>query len=80
MRAAGRWRASSSRAPSSSSWTIPTGTTTRPSSRAFAREGDGQAPGLLTAFLGELEERVASAPDRYRRDYIEALLVCRKVA
>jgi hypothetical protein len=48
--------------------------------RAFAREGDGQAPGLLTAFLGELEERVASAPDRYRRDYIEALVVCRKVA
>jgi hypothetical protein len=46
--------------------------------RAFAREGEGRAPSLLDAFLGELEERVAAAPDRYRRDYIEALLVCRK--
>jgi hypothetical protein len=47
---------------------------------AFAREGEDRAAGLLAAFLGELEERVASAPDRYRWDYIEALLVCRKVA
>jgi hypothetical protein len=46
--------------------------------RAFAREGEDRAPGLLAAFLEELEERVAAAPDRYRWDYIEALLVCRK--
>jgi SAM-dependent methyltransferase len=45
--------------------------------RAFAREGKDRAPGLLAAFLGELEERVADAPDRYRWDYVEALLVCR---
>jgi hypothetical protein len=47
--------------------------------RAFALEGQDQAPDLLAAFLGELEERVAAAPDRYRWDYIEALLVCRKM-
>jgi len=46
--------------------------------RAFAREGEDRAPGLLAAFLGELEERVADAPNRYRWDYVEALLVCRK--
>ncbi|MET0939573.1 MAG: hypothetical protein ABWY51_10165 [Gaiellaceae bacterium] len=46
--------------------------------RAFAREGDDRAPALLAAFLGELEECVADAPDRYRWDYIEALLICRK--
>jgi hypothetical protein len=46
--------------------------------RAFAREGEDRAPTLLAAFLGELEERVADAPVRYRWDYIEALLVCRK--
>ncbi len=46
--------------------------------RAFAREGEGRAPGLLADFLGELEERVADAPDRYRWDYIEALVICRK--
>ena len=48
--------------------------------RAFAREGEGRAPGLVAAFLKELEERVSDAPDRYRWDYIEALLVCRKAA
>ena len=47
--------------------------------RAFAREGADRAPGLVAAFLIELEERVSSAPDRYRCDYIEALLVCRKI-
>jgi hypothetical protein len=47
--------------------------------RAFAREGEDRAPGLLADFLGELEERVADAPDRYRWDYIEALVICRKV-
>jgi hypothetical protein len=46
--------------------------------RAFAREGEDRAPGLLAAFLEELEERVAAAPDRFRRDYVEALVICRK--
>jgi hypothetical protein len=47
--------------------------------RAFAREGEDRAPGLLADFLGDLEERVADDPDRYRWDYIEALAICRKV-
>jgi hypothetical protein len=46
--------------------------------RAFAREGEDRAPDLLAAFLRTLEERVADAPDRYRWDYIEALVICRK--
>jgi hypothetical protein len=46
--------------------------------RAFAREGEDRAPALLAAFLEELEERVADAPERYRWDYIEALVICRK--
>jgi hypothetical protein len=46
--------------------------------RAFAREGEDRAPGLFADFLRELEERVAHAPDRYRWDYIEALVICRK--
>ena len=46
--------------------------------RAFAREGEARAAGLLADFLGELEERVAEAPDRYRWDYVEALVICRK--
>ena len=46
--------------------------------RAFTREGEDQAASLLAAFLGELEERVADTPDRYRWDYVEALLICRK--
>jgi SAM-dependent methyltransferase len=45
---------------------------------AFAREDPDRAPGLVAAFLGELEERVADVPERYRWDYIEALLICRK--
>jgi hypothetical protein len=45
---------------------------------AFALEGPDRAPGLVAAFLGELEERVADVPERYRWDYIEALLICRK--
>ena len=45
---------------------------------AFAREGNDRAPGLLADFFGELEERVAEDPARYRRDYIEALVICRK--
>jgi hypothetical protein len=48
--------------------------------RAFALEGADRAAGLLADFLRELEERVGEAPDRYRRDYIEALIICRKVA
>ena len=46
--------------------------------RAFARESEDRAPSLLAAFLGELEMRVADAPNRYRWDYVEALVVCRK--
>ena len=45
---------------------------------AFAREGEDRVPGLLADFLRALEERVSEAPDRYRRDYIEALVICRK--
>ena len=48
--------------------------------RAFAREGEDRAPGLLADFLEALEERVADDPGRYRRDYIEALIICRKSA
>jgi hypothetical protein len=46
---------------------------------AFAREGEARAAGLLAEFLGELQERVAAAPGRYRWDYVEALVICRKV-
>ena len=46
--------------------------------RAFAREGEDRAHGLLADFLDELEQRVADTPDRYRWDYIEALVICRK--
>jgi hypothetical protein len=46
--------------------------------RAFAREGEDRAAGLVADFLRALEERVADAPDRYRWDYIEALVICRK--
>jgi hypothetical protein len=47
--------------------------------RAFALEGEDRAPGLLADFLSELEQRVADTPGRYRCDYIEALVICRKV-
>jgi hypothetical protein len=46
--------------------------------RAFARESEDAATELLADFLAELEERVAAAPDRYRWDYTEALVICRK--
>ena len=46
--------------------------------RAFAHEGEACAAGLLDDFLGELKDRVAHAPDRYRWDYAEALVICRK--
>jgi hypothetical protein len=45
---------------------------------AFALEGENHAPDLLADYLAELEARVAETPDRYRRDYLEALVVCRK--
>lgn len=48
--------------------------------RAFAHEGEERAAGLLAEFLTELEERVADAPDRYRWDYVEALVICRKAS
>jgi hypothetical protein len=48
--------------------------------RAFAREGEARAADLLADFLAELEERVAEAPDRYRWDYVEALVICRKAS
>lgn len=48
--------------------------------RTFAHEGEARAAGLLADFLGELEERVAEAPDRYRWDYVEALVICRKAS
>jgi SAM-dependent methyltransferase len=48
--------------------------------RAFAREGESRAAGLLDDFFGELEDHVAHAPDRYRWDYVEALLICRKAS
>jgi hypothetical protein len=48
--------------------------------RAFALEGESQAPSLVADFLRQLEIRVAEQPDRYRRDYIEALVICRKIA
>jgi len=48
--------------------------------RAFAREGEARAADLLADFLGELVERVAEAPVRYRWDYIEALVICRKTS
>ena len=47
--------------------------------RAFALEGAERARSLLAEFLAELEKRVAVNPDRFRRDYVEALVICRKV-
>jgi SAM-dependent methyltransferase len=48
--------------------------------RAFAREGEDRADGLLADFVRVLEEHVADAPERYRWDYVEALVICRKAA
>ncbi len=45
---------------------------------AFAREGVDRVAGLIADFLRALEERVADDPGRYRRDYFEALVMCRK--
>jgi hypothetical protein len=41
-------------------------------------EAEDRARGLLDAYLGELELRIAEAPDGYRWDYIEALVIFRK--
>jgi hypothetical protein len=49
-------------------------------SRAFALEAETGAAALLADFLAELELRVAVAPDRYRWDYVEALIVCRRTS
>jgi hypothetical protein len=38
----------------------------------------GTAGPSVAAERFELEERVADDPDRYRWDYIEALVICRK--
>ena len=46
--------------------------------RAFAHEGEEGAAALLAEFLAELQKRVAGDPDRYRWDYVEALVICRK--
>ena len=48
--------------------------------RAFALEDAERAPDLLADFLAELEQRVADDPQRYRWDYIEALIICRKAS
>jgi hypothetical protein len=48
--------------------------------RAFAREGEARAAGLLADFLRALEQRVADTADRYRWDYVEALVICRKAS
>jgi hypothetical protein len=48
--------------------------------RAFAREGEDRVPDLLADFLATLEARVAADPERYRWDYVEALVICRKAA
>jgi len=47
--------------------------------RAFSEEGPDHGPALLADFLDELEERVRRDPERYRWDYLEALIVCRKL-
>lgn len=44
----------------------------------FAREGEDRAAGLLDDFLRALEDRVATDPDRSRRDYTKTLVICRK--
>ena len=46
--------------------------------RAFAREGEDGAPVSWPTSSTTLEERVADDPERYRWDYIEALVICRK--
>ena len=47
--------------------------------RAFARSDAARADALVEEFLAELARQVARDPARYRWDYTEALIVCRKV-
>ncbi len=47
--------------------------------RAFARSDAPRADALVDEFLAELARQVARDPARYRWDYTEALVVCRKV-
>jgi hypothetical protein len=47
--------------------------------RAFSQEGPDKGPALLAEFMDELQQRVVRDPERYRWDYLEALVVCRKV-
>ena len=47
--------------------------------RAFARSDEARADALVEEFLAELARQVARDPARYRWDYTEALIVCRKV-
>ena len=46
--------------------------------RALALEGPGESAELLRDLHDELVSRVAADPQRYRRDYHQALIVCRK--
>jgi hypothetical protein len=48
--------------------------------RAFSQEGPDKGPALLAEFIDELQQRVVRDPERYRWDYLEALIVCRKVS
>jgi hypothetical protein len=47
--------------------------------RSFSQEGPDKGPALLADFLDELEQRVRRDPERFRWDYLEALIVCRKL-
>ena len=47
--------------------------------RAFARSDEERADARVEEFLAELARQVARDPARYRWDYTEALIVCRKV-
>lgn len=47
--------------------------------RAFSREGQDEGTALLADFMDELQQRVITDPESYRWDYLEAVIVCRKV-
>jgi hypothetical protein len=46
--------------------------------QAFSLESADAGPALARQFLAEFEERVALDPERYRWDYTEALVTCRR--
>jgi hypothetical protein len=46
--------------------------------RAFGLESADAGRALAQRFLGELEDRVTRDPERYRWDYTEALITCRR--